>query len=342
MSTSVFISVSYTDLNNTENLFLHKQIRAAFGVANVPELGTYLPIYSAAIDAEDEAMVRVEANSKTKRLKEKDEERDTVFRYGGAYLDVHTHHWDPTVVEAAEDLMVIYRTFRKIPTYNYKKESEEIVNYLQAMGDMYSQSSPIGGSTGGTGAGMTGGTGGGMTGGTGTGTTGGNYLPAVQTINFASWLDKLRELNNEFYALFTSRGSDRRATSLLQEAKQARQKTDKLLRGCLGGIDMLVMANGEEPYRQLIATINEILHDWSVTLKTRKGRAKAEKEKAENNGSAETPADTSNEGENNTNEGGSDNTGEENGGDNNGENGGENTNTDNGGFGDENTPSANA
>ena len=330
---SNFESMYLRDLNNPEHLRLQKRVEERLEEAHIPELDVFLPTYRNTIVAEDLSMQKIKGNSKTERLRVKDTERDSVFRGGGLIIEAHIHHWDPICSQAAKDLQIIHNNYRTITRHNYQKESEDIIGYLQEMGDIYSQpsNSPAGGTGGMTG----GGTGSGMTGGgTGSGMTGGsNYLPAVQALNLGPWLDKLREVNNEFISIYNEREEDTNASILLSEARKTRQATDKAYHTCLSIIDMLVMANGYAPYEQLIVAINTMIRQW-----------KAEIHRRQSQGESDEDDNTSTNTGTNTNEGGSDNTGEENGGDNNGENGGENANTDNGdpNQGEDNTPSANA
>ena len=320
--TSNFEQFRMRDFNNAEHLRLQKRVFKKLIASGVPELSGLLPAYRNAILAEDLSMQKIKGSSKSERLQQKDYERDGVFRSTGWIIAANTNHWDPTVVQAAKDLRVIYKTYKNTPRHNYQKESEDIIGYLYDMGDMYStpDATTAGGTgsmTGGTGSGMTGGgTGSGMTGGTG----GGNYLPAVQTLNLGPWLDRLRELNNEFINIYEEREEDTNASILLSEAEKTRQVTDKALRTCLYVIDMLVSENGYAQYEQLIIAINTMIRQWKSEFSRR--QSDDEDEENENLDHTTNP-----------------NNGEELGGDDDVD---DIDDIDDDGFGDDNTPSANA
>ena len=306
-----FETINLWDLDNAEHLRLQKRIEEKLTAAGIPELNGLLPTYRTSITAEDLSMQKIRGSSKTERLQIKDYERDGVFRSTGWIIAANTHHWDPSMVQAAKDLRIIYKNYKQTPRHNYQKESEDIIGYLQEMGDMYSMpnATPTGSMTGGTGSGMTGG-------GTGSGMTGGsNYLPAVQALNLGPWLDRLRELNNEFLSIYNERDEDTNAAILLSEARKTRRATDKAYHTCLSIIDMLVMANGYAQYEQLIVAINTLIHQWKLEL----SRSQANKEDDEDD-ELDQPTNS--------------NTGENVGGD--------DDDMDDDDFGDENTPSANA
>ena len=322
---SVFETIDLGSLNNPEHLRLNNRTLGVLIAANLPELSAHLPFYQNAIAAEDASIIKLESNSKTAILENLDGERDSVFSGAGSIIIGNTHHWDPQIAAAAKRLRVIHRTYIDTPRHNYQRESEEIINYLQEMGDLSSNPSTV--STGGMGGGTTGGTGAGMGSGTtgGTGTTG-TYSADVMLLNLGPWMDKLKELNNQFISVYNSRSQDHISSDLRKEAQETRRKTDHNFRGCLGIIDLLVFNNGIAAYEELVTAINNIIHEWNVTLNVRRGRKQAQQE--QDNTDTPTPPDNN----------------EENGGTENGENNNntENSDPDNGGFGDKNTPSANA
>ena len=309
-------AIALTDLNNDESLHHHKAEYAVMVAAAVPELQTALTQYAQAIDEEDASIARLIREDKTVLVETKDHERDNAMSGTLHQMKSFEFHWDPDKVLAAKRLLNIYDTFRKSIRSNYKKESEGIDNMLQQM--CGTTSGNIAGNTPGTGGGM----GGGMTGG---GSSTLPYIADVTLLGLAPWLDKVKQTNDEFKAIFSARESDRTQVELMKEVKDTRRKADGIFRNIINMLNFLVMTNGIAQYETLIAHINVVIKDWNDTLARRKAAAKKKKENADDNDTTTPETPTNNNGSNN-----------------NGENGGENTNTDNGGFGDENTPSANA
>ena len=321
----IFEHVNVNDLNNLEHMHLHKQDLNICQNSGVPELMVFVPHYTGLIIALDEAIAKQKRSSKTEVLVVKDRYRDDMVQGVRLKINIGQYHWNPEVRAAAKRADAIYDTYQKDLAKNYRKESEAIINLLQAFGDSSSNLSMPTGTPG------MGGTGGSMGGGTtGGGTAGGSVMPGtysadVTTLELNEWLDHLKAANNDFMATYTSREADRVEAELLKEIKEARKACDNYLRMMLNTIAMLIETNGMAQYENLVAQLNVVFHEWNVTLNVRKGKAKAAKEK-ENNG----------ENTNTTPENGEENQG----GENNGENqGGENPDNNSG---EDNTPSANA
>ena len=316
-SNNVILAVPLAQMNNTENLNHHKAEYANFVKAGIPEIQAALPQYAQAIDEEDASIARLNRENKTEEVENQDAERDNTL-VGTAYqIRSYVHHWEPEKVAAAKRLLNIYDSFENDMHSNYKKESEGIDNLLQQMCGTTS-----GNIAGTVGMGGTGGMGGGMTGG---GSSSLAYTADVTLLGLAPWLDKLKQDNDNFKAIFNARQSDRSMVELMKEVKDTRRKADAIFRNIINLLNFLVMTNGITAYESLIADINVTIKDWNDTLARRKAAAKRKKENAENGGTPENP----------TNNNGNDNNGE-NGGDNNGE---DNTDPNQG---DDNTPSANA
>ena len=103
-----FETINLWDLDNAEHLRLQKRIEEKLTAAGIPELNGLLPTYRTSITAEDLSMQKIRGSSKTERLQIKDYERDGVFRSTGWIIAANTHHWDPSMVQAAKDLRIIY------------------------------------------------------------------------------------------------------------------------------------------------------------------------------------------------------------------------------------------
>ena len=324
MSTNnVIIAVPLAQMNNTESLNHHKAEYKNLQRAGISELQPALTQYAQAIEEEDASIARLNRENKTEAVVEKDDERDNTLAGTVHQFKSYLHHWEPEKVAAAKRLLNIYETFEKDAHSNYKKESEAIDNILQQMCGTTSGNLAGTGGAGGT----TGGMGGGMTGG---GTSSLPYTADVTLLGLAPWLDKLKQDNDEFKAIFDARQADRSMEELMKEVKDTRRKADAIFRNIVNMLNFLVMTNGRAQYETLISDINVTIKDWNDTLARRKAAAKKRKEKeAANNGentntTPETPTNNNDS-------------------DNNGENGGENTNTDNTdpNQGEDNTPSAN-
>ena len=318
--------IALSDLNNDEHLNFQKSEYGVITSEVVPEVQSALPLYAQAIDEEDAAIARLKREDKTEEVEAADLERDSAM--SGAWYQMKSFEFDPDPqkVRAAKHLLNIYGTFSKSIHSNYSKKSEGIDNLLQQMcGTTSGNLSGTGGMGGTTGTG--GGMGGGMTGG---GTSTLPYTADVTLLGMEPWLDRVKQTNDAFKAIYAAREVDRTQVELMKEVRETRRKTDFIFRNIINLIHYLVMVNGLEQYEPLIAHLNVLINERNDTLARRKALAKRKKDNA---------AEEDDDNTNTTPENNDENANGENGGENNGE---ENTNTDNGGFGDENTPSANA
>lgn len=84
----------------------------------------------------------------------------------------------------------------------------------------------------------------------------GDLLQAVTLIGAKDWLDKLNEINTQFVGLHTER-TEEVGTIELGQAKKTRQELQEVFTKLTKNIEALATLNGEEPYRNLVNSINE-------------------------------------------------------------------------------------
>lgn len=84
----------------------------------------------------------------------------------------------------------------------------------------------------------------------------GDLSQAVTLIGAKEWLDKLSEINTQFVGLHTER-TEEVGTIELGQAKKTRQELQEVFTKLTKNIEALAILNGEEPYRNLVNSINE-------------------------------------------------------------------------------------
>lgn len=84
----------------------------------------------------------------------------------------------------------------------------------------------------------------------------GDLSQAATLIGAKDWLDKLSEINSQFVGLHTER-TEEVGTIELGQAKKTRQELQEIFTKLTKNIEALAILNGEEPYRNLVNSINE-------------------------------------------------------------------------------------
>lgn len=84
----------------------------------------------------------------------------------------------------------------------------------------------------------------------------GDLSQAATLIGAKDWLDKLSEINTQFVGLHTER-TEEVGTIELGQAKKTRQELQEIFTKLAKNIEALAIINGEEPYRNLVNSINE-------------------------------------------------------------------------------------
>ena len=305
--------------------------------ANFAELNAVLTSLQNTLTEFQRLIHPVEKSDLTDDVKEFDKVRDKYVTGLYFFVQFALRHYDPAMVAAAEKIDAVLNdtSYKNMQRNAYDRETGKIINLLEEINA--------------------------------------NCADAVVTLNLTSYLQALDSANQSFHHMYNARNMPKANNATAAEIREARtdlensfdlfRKQLSLLAalnpdgtptsgmggtgsgmtggtggGMTGGMGGTGTGTGTptEPlpvahtYAELITYINDRIDRITAAAKHRQTMVKKSKENAENGGTTPTP-------ENPTNNNGSDNNGE-NGGDNNGEN----TNTDNGGFGDENTPSANA
>lgn len=91
----------------------------------------------------------------------------------------------------------------------------------------------------------------------------GDLSQAVTLIGAKEWLDKLGEINSQFVGLHTER-TEEVGTIELGQTKKTRQELQEIFTKLAKNIEALAIINGEEPYRNLVNSINEEIKKASV------------------------------------------------------------------------------
>ena len=274
--------------------------------ANRSELSAILVVLKAKIDKFDGLIHPIMGSELTPELKVCDINRDNYlvgFRHG---IEFNARHYDPLKVAAAKEIMVVLSnaSYKKV----YKEEQMQETDTIENLVDELQQ----------------------------------NHAAALTTLGLTEYVQKLAEANTAFDDMLDERTNKRVRDYNYLDIKTARSEMEHafdVLRDQLNiyaEMEEIAAAGTGTPtggtgtptggvgspisYKDLVIRINDY-----IAIATKDSPDYDDEEDDDNT--------------NTTPENNDENIGGENGGENNGE---ENTNTDNGGFGDENTPSANA
>jgi hypothetical protein len=108
----------------------------------------------------------------------------------------------------------------------------------------------------------------------------GEYAADAAKAGLTGWIDELEIANETFERLMMNRYDETTAkTDLVM--RQVRVKIDGAYRIIIERINAAIVMEGEEQYREFVATLNTIIKKYADILAQRKGRAAAKKEKKE-------------------------------------------------------------
>ncbi len=199
----------------------------------------YLPLYA----QQDEAILKITKNSFTEARENADEKRDNTFRGMQNMVKANLCHFDPSVVEAAKRLKIVFDTYGYIYRLPLQEETSAVYNFVQELKGKYSKD--------------------------------------VEMLKIKDWVDVLEKDNIAFEKLTKESYNEEAAKTDLQ-AKEVRTQIDLVFRQIIERLEALMLIEGEAAYIDFVRKLNVQLEKCANTLAQREGRNAKKKEEKNN------------------------------------------------------------
>ena len=262
--------IQLLDLRNNENFQFHTETKALIELIGAVKLkianefnGLYIPSYGAL----DDALQKIKKNSFTEQRSSKDTNRDGSFRGSSDTVKAAQNHFDPTTVDAARRLRILFDTYGNVARLPLKEETAAIYNLVKDVRDKYAADAAL--------------------------------------IGLTPWIDKLDADNRAYEALVTGGYQETASLQTEYNAKQARKLVDDGYNEMMRRINAFIIIEGEADYAEFVRLLNIQIDTYNNILASRRGRASAKKEKEaaeannNNNNNDDNDNNNNNEGDNN-------------------------------------------
>ena len=184
---------------------------------------------------EDTALKKINKSAITAEIQEADKYRDQLFSGMTDANKTALKHFTPEVREAAKRLKIVFDTYGNLARKPLDEETSAIYNILQDLN--------------------------------------GRYAEDAATVGLPPWVNELAAANDEFGRLMRDR-YDETAMKTDLVLKQVRVKIDEAYRAIVERINAAIVLNGEEPYREFVATLNAVIKRYEDIVAQRAGRKK--------------------------------------------------------------------
>jgi hypothetical protein len=189
---------------------------------------------------EDTALKKIPKSAITDEIHAADEARDATYRGMVDTNSAALKHYDPEVVAAARRLKILFDTYGNLAIRPLNEETSGIINLLQELD--------------------------------------GKYAEDVKTVNLTGWKTQLKTDNNGYIALSTERNNENAARTQLK-MKECRLETEHAYEALVERVNALIVVEGEEKYADFVSKLNSLIDKYNNTVAQRVGRAKAKKNK---------------------------------------------------------------
>ena len=303
---NVLVRISKKKLRNQEHLMYHKQTSGKVSASEIGSLRGLLDAYKELIETEDLVLTTARKSDDTRVLKDLDNERVDIVRSLGSRLRAITaYKVDSAEYDAAMRATIIYDVYKPSFSKGYMEKTGAIHNLLN---DFYVPEPDLNENLSEE-------------------LYDERYKQDIVTLRLGPVLDALKRANDNFISQHDLRATNKASKSHLDKVKDIRLKVDEMhsrllnvLEGMIASVDIPGSSVGDDTdfmdhYRQLVAELNTLSAEYANSTKIRLNKDRNKETKPSENGASE------------------------------GEGEGTSTTTpsdDQGGFGDENTPSANA
>ncbi|WP_163324866.1 DUF6261 family protein [Draconibacterium mangrovi] len=229
------------DFRNEEHKNFHTEVNDLIIRFTVEALKIqrYYPAFSAALDAEAEALDVVQKSMFTGPIADADHIRDTTTLGMEDMVDAALRHFNPDVRAAARRLKIVFDSFKGITTKPYDAQTaatDVLLTQLQT-----------------------------------------TYRTDMQTVGLTDWATELAANNQALKNLVGERYTDETGKPP-QNMKEARKQLDAAYRNVAKLVDCLMFVEGPEAYEAFVAELNERIDKYNTNLSLRDGRNAEEEE----------------------------------------------------------------
>lgn len=224
-------------LRNNECLAYYREVEAAILKETAEKLHVekQFVIFQGRLQAFDDTIVRILGNAITELMAQTDGGRDNLIVGSWEHIRAGKRHFDPEIVQAANDLTGLMKTFQGIDKKGYDEETGYVTNMVEACRKEPNKSN-------------------------------------LAKLNLTEWIDKLEQLNNKCIELTKDRtvsDNEKAAAGCAVDARKVlKAEYDELIKL----LNALAIVNGEELYADLFDYINGRIAHYRNVLARRSGK----------------------------------------------------------------------
>lgn len=242
------IRIEFRSLRNEEHFQFMTDMNKLFNPVLTIEGEQYVTIrnlyfeFGELYHKEDAAIERIRRNILTDPIADADMLRDNLYRGLMLFIDAFTYHSDPAKIEAARKLKIIVDNYGDFRRKSYNEETATIYNFVQDVKERCTDD--------------------------------------LRLIGGDEWLSKLDKANGAFETLMSERYGNNVENEAI-DLRQTRLAIDEAFMKIRNAIEATNLLSGGTTYAELIQQMNERIAYYKNTIATRKGVAKAKKEREE-------------------------------------------------------------
>jgi hypothetical protein len=192
--------------------------------------------YKPLFDDEVSALDIVRKSELTAEIHEQDSVRDGIFRGLADAVKSALNHFDADKRTAAQKLQVVFENYGNISAKTLDQETAAIQDLLREL------NSP-------------------------------SHAPSVNLLALGDWASHLEIENNKFEQLMLERYTETSERPTVR-MRDARLKTDRMLRTILDRIEALILINGSDAYESFVRELNAVTERYKHILAQNKGERK--------------------------------------------------------------------
>lgn len=192
----------------------------------------------------DIALEKIRKSALTDPLVGLDVNRDGLLRGIGGITKAHQHSVREELIEASRKLTIVLNHYGDLTKQNYNKQTASVYNLLQEFRE--------------------------------------NYASEIATLHLQDWVEDLEKYNKEVETIINER-YDENLGNESGNVREIRLEMDGVYSQITKIIDAAYLMDEDPVFGTLIEQMNERIAYYKNTIATRKGRAKAKKEKEEEN-----------------------------------------------------------
>ncbi|MEI7475786.1 MAG: DUF6261 family protein [bacterium] len=182
---------------------------------------------------EDEALVFINKSTYTNQIAAADAKRDSIFNGLRETVKAARNHFTPAVVQAANNLMVIFDAHGNVAVKPYDEETAAITSLVADLQ--------------------------------------GDFAADVALVGVTAWVVELKASNISFELVVTNRYSEESAKTILR-MKRVRKEIDKLYQEIVNLINAMILVNGDSHYKDFVTEMNHRIDNFKNVIAKRKGK----------------------------------------------------------------------